>query len=267
MDADGGMLPPVKLSPDSVIVETVLVRFPFSREEELSQLWRLNNETFLDIQTRRHLDRNGMRAGIMLGELPALIRAQLEDTSKRQVTDAMEHAGLAADVDNKMHQLCCRGGRRKDLMIKHELLDPITVLSVQDDQRVTGETYEKASLLFDLRAIPNGDGTATLELTPEIQHGEHRQSFESTDFGVRPQVTRSLRTRKDLKVSATLRPGQVLMLAGTLPPKSLGAAFFVSQTAEQSQEHVLLLIRISETQLDALFAPDELERAKGLVER
>jgi hypothetical protein len=196
-----------------------------------------------------------------------VIREQLQTTAARQATDALEHAGLAADVDNKMRQLQCRSGRRKDLIVKHELSEPLTVLTIRDGQSVSGETYSKASVLFDLRAVPHGDGRATIELTPEIQHGEHRQTFVSTEFGVRPEMRRAQQVWKELKMEVKLNPGQVLVVSSTMPPKSLGSAFFVAKTADQSEERVLLLLRLAETQLDELFAPEAVERSRTMAER
>jgi hypothetical protein len=58
-----------------------------------------------------------------------------------------------------------------------------------------------------------------------------------------------------------------LVVSSTMPPKSVGEAFFVSQTAQKTKDHVLLLIRVAETQLDDLFAPELVEQARTLTER
>lgn len=266
-ESNSQLLPPRQLNPDSVLIETVLVRFPLSAEEELSEIWRLTNESVCDWDLRRRLDQNGIRTGVILGGLPQRIRQQLENTAEKQTTDALEHAGLAADVDNKMMQLQCRSGRRKDLLVKPEMREAFTILSTSEGKYVTGETFDRATLLFDLRATPHGDGSATVSLTPEVQHGEHRQTFVSTEFGVRPEMRRGVRSWGELKLSVKLWPGQILMVAGTFPPKSLGSSFFVSQTADHSHEHVLLLIRLAESQLDDLFAPDVAEQAQAMAER
>ncbi len=266
-ERSANLLPPRQLNPDSVLVETVLARFPMSAEQELSQIWRLTNEGVCDLSLRQKLDQNGLRAGVILGDLPHLIREQLDKTAAKQTTDALEHAGLAADVDNKMMQLQCRAGRRKDLLVKPDVRDAFTILSTSEGKYVTGETFERATLLFDLRAMPHGDGSATIELTPEVQHGEHRQAFVSTEFGVRPEMRRGVRSWNELKISVTLMPGQILLVAGTFPPKALGSSFFLSKTADHTAEHVLLLVRLAESQLDDLFAPDVAEQAQAMAER
>lgn len=262
----GNFLPKPQKSLDSVTVETVLVRFPEQRKQELVDIWQNVDESIFEIEFREKLDRNGLRAGLMIGELPQVVREQIEITSQEQVTNALEHAGLAADVDNKMRQLRCRAGRRKELILRRDLAMPLTVLSASDGA-VSGATYYQPTVLFDLRVMPYGDQQTTIELTPEIQHGELRPAFVSTDLGLRSEMQRSQQVWQDLTIRSKLKPGQVLLVAASLPPKALGAAFFTTQTAEQSQEYVILLIRVAESQLDELFAPDEVARARAMIER
>ncbi len=254
-------------NPDSVIIETVLVRFPASSTEDLEEVWRLCNETFADLPLRQRLDLNGLRCGVIMGELPSIIRTQIEETSNRQTTDAIEHAGLATDVDNRMRRLQCRAGRRKDLLVKPDVTGPLTVLTTRDGKHVCGETYQRATVLFDLRANPHGDGSATIELTPEIQHGEHRQVFVTSEFGTRPEMRRALQNWSEMKISARLAPGQILVLSSTSPAKALGSTFFVTQNADHTDERVMLLVRLAESQLDDLFAPEIVEQARAMAER
>ena len=260
-------LPRRQLGPDNVLIETVLVRFPQSASTKVDELWKLCNEGIIDFDVRQRLDRNGLRAGVIIGELPPLVRAQMEETAHKRSTDTLESAGLAADVDNQGRQLQCRAGRRKDLLVKPELTDPLTVLSTRDGKHVTGDIFERATVLFDLRAMPHGDGSATVELTPEVQHGAHRQIFVHSDFGTRPEMRRGMQNWTELKIAAKLQPRQMLMVSSTSPPKALGSAFFVSKTAEQTEEHVVLLVYLAETQLDDLFAPEAVEQAHASAER
>ncbi|QDV22796.1 hypothetical protein [Aureliella helgolandensis] len=260
-------LPVRQMSPDSVVIETVLVRFPLHSEAQLSEIWQHTDETILPVSQRQRLDNNGLRVGVLLSELPQVIRDRLHETGTDQALDALEHAGLAADADNKMRKLQCRSGRRKDLLMRRQLQDPLTILSTLDGKRVSGETFDRAQILFDLRAIPQGDGTAVVELTPEVQHGEQRQAFVSTDYGVRPEMKRAQKTWDPLAVRVQLKPKQILVMSCTDPPKAVGKAFFMTKTADHSEERVVLLVRLAETQLNELFAPDIIEQAKALAER
>ncbi len=259
------LFPAMRKSLDSVIVETVLVRFPLSANQELDEIWQQTDESVLDISKRKRLYENGLRAGLIVGEIPKAIRDRIEETSYDQSTDALEHAGLAADVDNKMRQLHCRSGRRKELIVRRELPEPLTVISTQSGS-VSGETFDQPTVLFELRAIPHGDQQATVELVPEIQHGEMKQSFVSSEFGMRPEFRRPRHAWRELNIPMKLAAGQVMLVAATVPPKCLGSAFFTTHTADQSVEHVLLMLRVAETQLDELFEENSISEADALAE-
>lgn len=246
------ILPPAQSSPDSVVVETVLVRFPQTQHQELDAIWKAADESVLSIELRRELQRNGLRAGVIVGDLPEIVRKQLDVTSQDQTTDALEHAGLAADVDNRMRQLHCRSGKRKELIVRRELTDPLTAITTLNGE-LQGETFHRATVLFDLRVVPTGANQAEVELIPEVQHGDMKQSFVSTEFGIRPEVRRPRQQWRELSMKLNLRANQVFAVAATLPPKALGTAFFTTKTADQSEQNVVLLLRVADTQVDELF--------------
>jgi len=257
-----------KMSPDSVVVETVIVRFPKEQSEALDQLWSTIDESVFEVSLRRKLIDNGVRGGILIGEIPASVRARMLELSDSAKTDTMEQADLAADVRSSMNRLQCRAGRRKELPVRRELSQPLVVLSNQDG-RIEGASYEKPSMVFDLRTVPHGDGQATLKLTPEIQHGEERKALVRSEMGMRYEMSRERKTWDDVALSVKLSPGQILVLSCNGEPKSsnLGKAFFVTQTAEQTEERVLVLIKLAATQLDELFAPEGVAAAQVVAER
>lgn len=250
------LLPKTRKSPDAVVVESVLVRYSKAKQDKFQEVWQRVDETAFDIQLRSVLDENGLRAGILVGELPEVVRNQIAETSEAQNTDALEHAGLAADADNKMRHMQCRAGRRKELIVRPQLNDPLTILGVHQGQTL-GNTFDRPTVLFDLRTLPHGDRTTTVELTPEVQHGELKQSFVSSEFGVRPETRRERMVWEDLKLQVKLRPREILVVGATLPSKALGKAFFSTQLADQTEENLMLLLRVAETQTDDLFAPED----------
>jgi hypothetical protein len=249
-------LPTPQKSPDSVVVETVLVRFDKGEIDRLSNIWQHADESVLDLQLRQRLDQNGLRCGVILGEIPKLIREQMQRTAEDQKSDALEHAGLAADVDSKMRRMQCRAGRRKEVVVRTQVSEALTTLCVRDG-KVQGQTFEKPTVLYGMRVIPHGDQQSTVELIPEIEHGELKHSFVSSDFGVRPEMRRPRQSWEELAIEIKLRPGQILLLASTLPPKALGSAFFTTKTAEGNHEHVIMLLRVAENQLDDLFTTEQ----------
>ena len=262
------LLPQPKMSPDSVVVETIIIRFPKEQSEALDQLWSTVDESIFEVALRRKLVDNGIRGGVLIGELPVGVRTRMAELGDFSKTDPMEQADLAADVKSTLNRLQCRAGRRKELPVRREQSQPLVVLSSKED-RIEGASYERPSMLFDLRTIPHGDGQATIKLTPEIQHGEERKALVRSDLGMRYEMSRDRKTWGDLELAVKLSPRQILVLSCNGEPKSsnLGKAFFVTQTAEQSEERVLLLIRLAATQLDELFAPEGVAAAQVVAER
>lgn len=256
------------LSADSVIVETVVVRFPREQADSVQQVWKVTDESVFDVQLRRRLAQNGLRCGIIMGDLPAVISQRLHELSDENHSGSLQQTGLAADVDSFASRLQCRAGRRRDVPVRRDLSGSLTVLW-DDNGKTTGATFEQASLLFDLRVIPHEDGRATLKLTPEIQHGESRKQIVSSDFGVRSEMSREKAAWEPLTLSSKLSEGKILVIscANHAQVSNLGRAFFMTRTAEQTEEQAMLLVRLTQTQLDGLFAPDAVEAAKAIAER
>jgi hypothetical protein len=256
------------MSPDSVVIETVVVRFANDQSEALDGLWSMADESILGMNLRRELTDNGIRCGVLESELPVAVRKRLDELSDSNHTSAIEQAGLASDIENLANRFQCRAGMRKDVHVRREQSGPLVVISNRDGN-LEGASYEGASMLFDMRAIPHGDGTATIQLTPEVQHGEPRKAFISSGAGMRPEMRYDHQSWKRLKIAAKLRPGQILVLSCNGEPNApnLGRAFFVTHTAEQTDERAVLLVKLTSTQLDELFAPDKVQAAKAASER
>ncbi|GIW98180.1 MAG: hypothetical protein KatS3mg111_1513 [Pirellulaceae bacterium] len=251
--------------PDVVTIDTVTARFPDDQADALNELWNQLDESIVPIEQRQLLAQNGLRVGVVIGQLPPLIERRLQETGQQQESDVVEGAGLATDVDNRMHRLQCRAGKRKEVLVRR-VTDPVTVVSVQADGALSGATYDMPAMLLDLRAIPIGAVEAQLRLTPEIHYGTRRQTFVVSDVGIRPSLERPRRVWKELGLDLRLRAGQVLVLGGRIPPKAIGKAFFTTSAIDGTQEHVLLLIRLVGTRVDELFARDELAAARALAE-
>jgi hypothetical protein len=257
-----------KMSPDSVVVETVVVRFPREQTEVLDTVWASVDESLLPMNLRRALAENGLRCGVLEKELPIGVRNRLNELSDSDTAGTLEQAGLAADIENLANRFQCRAGMRKDVHIRREQRGPLIVIANREGN-LEGASYEDASMLFDMRTVPHGDGTATISLVPEVQYGEPRKTFISSGSGMRPEMRRDYQNWDRLKISIKLRPGQIMVLSSNGEPKApnLGRAFFVTHTAEQTDEQAVLLVRLASTQLDDLFAPDEVQKAKATSER
>ncbi|HBE67624.1 MAG TPA: hypothetical protein DDW52_05685 [Planctomycetaceae bacterium] len=254
----------LRSTPDTVVVESVLVRVPTHDLERLQAAWDSIDETIVDIQQRELLEKNGLRSGLIVGDIPSVIHDHLQGVAPDQ--EALENTGLASEANSLTRVMRCRSGRRKELVVRTGIQRPLHVFDVIDNH-IAGETFTSATTLFDLRVVPEADGSARIALTPEVHHGELRKAFVSTELGVRPEMRREQEVWDDLRIDARLREGQVLVIAASQPPRSIGGAFFITHNADRSQDHLVLLVRLTATQLDDLFAPEVVTQAKVLAEQ
>jgi hypothetical protein len=259
-------LPAAKSSPDTIDIETIVVRFSEDRLTELETIWKTADESVFEFESRQALDVNGLRAGLFRGELPDLIQEQLSSAASQQ-SGVMELAGLSSDADSRMRLMRCRAGRRKEIVIRRDVSRPLSIVTSTDGQ-LSGQTfYDRPVALFALTPFPTMDGKATLELIPEVHYGEAVNRFVTSDAGVRQELRRSSKGWKELKVRAQLSTGEVMVIAATHPPKALGAAFFVADTVQHTEEHLVLLVRLAATQLDDLFGEDQIATARAMMEQ
>lgn len=266
--ADKPVLSPPKMSPDTVIVHAVMIRFPEEQAAQLAECWRVVDESVIDIKTRRELYANGLQCGVLVGEMPQVIRARLKELNSPSAGNSLERMGLAAEVISDTQRLHCHAGRRKELAVRPGLSEPITVLHVRDGQ-IQGNTYTSPRVLLDLRATPLGNGSARLKMTPEIQHGDPIETVRLSPNKTAhlPDVHQRQQVWDYLAMETTLQPGQYFFCTLTDPPRGLGQAMFSTRTTERTTERVLLIVQMVTNPLDDLFAPEEIEAARLASQR
>lgn len=248
---------PVQMSPDSVALDIFFVRFPFGNPDGNENLWEEVDEQSFSPQLRERSARNGFRVGIVNGQMPMELSRLMELSDKPAPDGKIEQTNVK-NIETKprvVHRhLQLRAGRRSDIQASgvYERLP----LLLSDDGRLCGQTYHQAQGLFALKAFPQPDGQVRLELVPELHHGQHRQQWVVNEGTFQMDVSRMKRVFDDMAISANLSPGALLILS-SLPnrPGSLGHYFFTENDDRQVQK--LLIVRLSQTQHDALFDPSQ----------
>ena len=135
--------------------------------------------------------------------------------------------------------------------------EQLPVLLCEQDG-LSGETYNQAQAIFSLKTLPLPDGRVRIDIVPELQHDQPRQSRIEDQGVMRFDFRRPKRVFESMAISAALSPGGMLVMT-SLPNRSgsLGHHFFTEN--ENRLEQKLLVIRLSQTQQDGLFAtPNEL---------
>ena len=253
-EAPGGVVPKwVEISSDTVGVETILLRLTALDAQGLPELWGASDEQFLSAGLRMELDRNGLRVGKFHGMLPGVVQRWIGENAERIQTDPLEQAGVVADVSSFTQIFRCRASQRKELTIRNFQKDSVTLL--YNDGGVKGGRYDRPHFLMSLQATPNGDGSARLQLIPEMEYGEARRVVVAKDSAIRTDERRERLVWKDLGLDLQLQLGDCLLMGATMPAHGLGEHYFRTLTRGSEIQDVILLVRISEMR-----PPDEFVR-------
>ena len=96
-----------------------------------------------------------------------------------------------------------------------------------------------------------------MELTPELHHDRPQQRWVGSHGMLRLDTSRPKLVFDDMILSADLAPGAMLVLS-SLPNRqgSLGHYFFTEEPGGRVEQK-LLIVRLSQTQHDGLFATPE----------
>jgi len=243
------------MSPDSVVLDIVFVRFPHAVADMNEPLWSEIDEQHFDASLRQKWTQNGLRAGIMSDDVPPQLAARLPESSSE--APQLERTQTSFDEEPLVtsRHVQARSGKLIDI-VTSSTYEQLSLLDCDESGRITGRTYRQAECRFQARAFPQADGRVRIELIPEVQYGELRPQLVTDGGTMRFEPGRGRVTRNELKLEATVRPGEFLAV-GCLPqaPGSLGQHFFMVAAQDgQLAEQKLLLIRVVQTQYDDTFA-------------
>ncbi|MBN2476666.1 MAG: hypothetical protein JXB62_18795 [Pirellulales bacterium] len=245
------------MSADSVVLEIFFARFPFGDPEINGTLWQEVDEQHFPVDLRQRLWRNGFRIGLIDGHVPTLLSRLLELEGKPSPGAGAGQTDLT-DTEPQprvlRRHLQIRKGRRGEI-VASGIYDQLPVL-LKEPGELCGQTYCQAQAMLALKSFPQQDGRVRVELVPELHHDEVRQTFVARQGMWRLEPGKPRRVFDELGVSATLAPGNMLVIC-SLPdlPGSLGHHFFTEDNGRLEQK--LLLIRLAQTQQDGLFSPPE----------
>jgi hypothetical protein len=235
-------------------LELLFVRCPPDDAELRNELWSFVDEQFLDPATRGRLAANGLRVGIVTGQLPAHLAERFSGTVPAD--DATGNQPLSAESLVTRRQLRLLPGRRSEIVTassQEELL-----LLEQSPDGVSGGTYRDASPLLAVVARPAADGRVTIEAVPEIRHGPVEKTWVGEDGMFRLESGQKRHRMEHLSFSATL-PADALLLVGHAgnDTATVGDRLLRDHDRVDAAGLRLLAIRPAAAAVDPLFAPDD----------
>jgi hypothetical protein len=246
-------LAPARMSSDSCVLDIFFVRVPFGDPKVNDKLWQELDEQHFPADLRTRLIRNGFRVGVVEGQIPIALSNLLELTDKPPPTNEAPNANLsdlAAKPKVVRQHMQIRSGQPSGI-IASGIYDQLPVLLCESD-RLSGETYNQAQGIFNVKTFPLPDGCVRIDMAPEVQYGQARQHWVADQGMMLLDSGKPKRSFDELAVSAVLSPGGMLVMT-SLPNRSgsLGHHFFTENNGLKEQK--LLVVRLSQTQHDGLF--------------
>jgi hypothetical protein len=178
-------------------------------------LWSVADEQAIAPEARRALETNGLRVGLIVGDLPAEVQSLLDAPPPHKVDPLLIDL---PDGDSTLINLSDAGSTA-----------PVSVLLNREGKAI-GKVYENAKGHLRLISSQEGPSGVALRLVPEIHHGPFKRRIgteASTDEFAPQQFTlkdgQQEETLRELAASLTVQPGQVLVVGcRTDLPHSLG---------------------------------------------
>jgi hypothetical protein len=244
-------LAPLMASPAQTQLDVCFVRLPSGDAQGMADAWEEVDEQSLPAEDRKRLARCGFRVGTFGSRLPSQLATALARATAPSGPGQLPATEGEDQIGATRHQMYLTGGQRGEL-VASGVLSQFHVLETRNG-RPQGQTFEDGQAQFTITSEPLGDGRVRLELTPEIHYGPFQQRFAPGEGSFRFDNSRKKKVLTDLKLSATLSPGEILMISGRPDqPGSLGDRFF-RETDGAAPRPRLLLLRLSPPSGDQAF--------------
>ncbi|PQO31582.1 hypothetical protein [Blastopirellula marina] len=243
-------LPKRPISEDTVMLEMARLSLTSAEELAFQNVWQEVDEQSIPLDKRRELATNGFRVGIIDFHMPVQIRDMMKGRQGSKGLNGEEMVQVDGEERAAInHRQFARGKRSEYVMVP---LQPEVSLLEKIDGVIRGGTYEDAECKFVMKAFPQNDGRVKIAITPEIHYGQARQRIEPGEGMFRIETRREIRVLDQVGFSATLEPGQTLLISGTDEPRGIGQVYFQRESGGSLRRQVLL-IRVAGTQFDDLF--------------
>lgn len=249
------------LSADTVVVETAFLKVSLDDTALEREIWESCDELVVSADLRRKLAANGIRVGVLGSTVPQGFRKLIDQQASQNPLDTPPDSQVTSpdksDVTTRVQVIHCRPGKRTRIVTSIEYPE-LSCFETDDQGAVHGETLYQAVCQLGLKVAACGDGTAKVELTPEIEHGETRNRFVAADGAFALQPARERRVIERLRAEAALSPGQFLLIGTSPEACGIGKDFFTAEL-NSTPRRTILVLRILQTQADDLFAPQSKE--------
>lgn len=244
----------LNLAPDAVVFDVLIAHIPYNERDLVRNLWRDADELELNQTTRRALNDQGFRVGVLgasapesLSKLLALKGRELRSSIEERVDYSKVESALAPIAYSKPVSL--RSGMKSTIIVRSDVIPSVPILEKNDEGELEGKTYSNASPVFSVAIEQLADGSVLFDVSPFLRYGapqlttryQHGQLVKTQE-----QPTKSF---DNLRFSQALRPGQFLVVGASDAKTNALGRFFFSEGGDDF-EQTALIIRLLVTQHD-----------------
>ncbi len=209
--------------PKRVRLDIAMIPRPFEDPSVNEGLWSTVDEQAISAETRRLLEANGLRMGMLSGSIPPGFEALMSKSTP--IKDRV--VPVQVEVPD---------GEKTDLTPVSQPRSVVTLL-LNRESRIDGKDFHDAKGLIRLTASHHGTDTVTLKFTPEIHHGPVKHGYNavpnSGPFSPQQFVVQDgqeVESLRELAGSLNLQPGQIAVLGCRgKHDNSLGDFLFIQQ--------------------------------------
>lgn len=246
-----------ELPPDAVSFDALLVQVPYQDRDLVRAFWNDVDEQEIDPETRRYLNEQGFRAGLIGASIPdslsrllTLKGRELRSTIEEEVDYSKKTASAPVAFSKPIN---LRAGMKSVVEARGDVIPSIPILENQNGALV-GKSYNDAQTLFTVAVEPSSDGSVRFDVTPFLRYGEPRLATRYQHGQLVRTQEQPTKTFDALKCSLALRPGQFLAIgASDAKTSALGRWFFTDADGGDDYDQKLLVLRLLVTQRDGEF--------------
>jgi len=233
-------------SSQTPIIEISFIGMPLGSEQtdRTDGIWQWIDETKVDTLERRRLLANGIRAGFVSNEDQFRRQLEKQTASPDVIDEFLSQASIKSDLADGTERLPMRFGRRYELPLRQPVAGTEVTL-VRIDGETLGQTLVRPQHLLGITAQAATNPTQIeLLFRPEIQHGDAKQKWISSDSAFRIDTRRETWKLPELDLNVTASESDLLVITADTPAHGLGKQMLSGTGSDQAQQQVLLLIDV-----------------------
>jgi hypothetical protein len=231
-----------------VILEVEFVNLAIHEDDidQSASLWQWVDETAIDAAVRGRLLDNGVRVGLVANE--ERFRSRLADTATEQdvIEKFLSEASIASDVSHGELQIPMRLGRRYELPLRQPI-EGSHVALVRINGETIGKTLHNAQYSFAITATQsNKQNEVRLRFRPEIQFGDTRQKWVSSDTAIRIDTRRDTWSIPELDLTMTASEGDTLVIAAATPITGMAKHMLTGTGSDRDTQQLVVLVHVAQ---------------------